>query len=170
MYKCLICGKSITKYSESGLCISCVLIGNKRGSGFKHTKEYKRKMSESHIAEKNPMWKGDKVGYQALHFWVKRRKPKPELCEECNKKPPYDLANKGIYDRNLENWEWICRKCHMIKDGRLKKFKKQPKNNAWEQEEIDLLVSGVGNKDFVKIFPNRSFSAIGSMRYLLKRR
>jgi len=30
-----------------------------------------------------------------------------------------DLANKGIYDRNPDNWEWLCRKCHMTKDGRV---------------------------------------------------
>jgi len=36
--------------------------------------------------------------------------------------PPHDLANKGTYDRKLKNWEWLCRKCHMIKDGRMKKL------------------------------------------------
>lgn len=66
------------------------------------------------------MWTGDKVGYAALHGWIKRRFPKPELCQDCGLVPPYDLSNKGVYDRNLDNWEWICRKCHMVKDGRMK--------------------------------------------------
>ena len=74
--------------------------------------------------EKNPMWKGDRVRYGALHDWVKKYLIKPELCQKCYKVPPYDLANKGIYNRNFENWEWLCRKCHMIKDGRLKKLVK----------------------------------------------
>jgi len=71
------------------------------------------------IAESNGMWKGDKVGYTALHEWVAKRLVKPLLCNECGVKPALDLANKGVYDRNVDNWEWLCRKCHMIKDGRM---------------------------------------------------
>ncbi len=70
----------------------------------------------------NFQWKGNNVGYNQLHEWVKRRLPKPKLCQECNKIEPIDLANKGVYNRELKNWEWLCRRCHMLKDGRLKKF------------------------------------------------
>ncbi len=88
-----------------------------------HSEESKVKIRFSKIAEKNPMWRGNNVGYMALHAWVKRNILKPKLCQCCKKVPPYDLANKGIYDRNLKNWEWLCRKCHMIKDGRMQKVK-----------------------------------------------
>lgn len=71
--------------------------------------------------EKNPMWKGDDVGYKCLHKWVRRHKPKPELCQECNLKPPHDLANiSQEYKRDVNDFEWLCRACHMKKDGRLK--------------------------------------------------
>src|SRR6266498_1608284 len=73
---------------------------------------------------KNPMWKGAKVGYAALHEYVAKRYPKPDLCESCHIEPPLDLANKGIYDRNIKNWEWLCRRCHMTKDERM--------NNLWK--------------------------------------
>lgn len=76
----------------------------------------------SKLAEKNPMWKGDKVGLGQLHTWVRERLPKPKLCECCKKVPPLDLANKGTYNRELSNWEWLCRRCHMTKDGRIKKL------------------------------------------------
>ncbi len=77
------------------------------------------------LAEKNGQWKGDKVGYFALHEWVKRRRPRTELCEICYKKPPQDLSNKsGRYLRALSDWEWVCRTCHMIKDGRLVRLHK----------------------------------------------
>lgn len=66
-------------------------------------------------------WKGDAVKYNGLHTWVRKHKPKPELCEECKLVPPLDLANKGIYDRDFDNWEYLCRKCHMTKDGRLER-------------------------------------------------
>lgn len=90
--------------------------------GKTHTQEARKRISRSRIGEKNPIWKGDKVGIPSLHMWVKRRKKKPELCVRCRKEKPRDLANKGVYDRNLKNWEWLCRRCHMQKDGRLKRF------------------------------------------------
>lgn len=78
------------------------------------------KISLSRLAEKNPMWKGDKAGYDAIHIWVKRRKLKPKLCGVCKTKEPHDLANiSQKYERDLDDWEYLCRKCHMQKDGRL---------------------------------------------------
>lgn len=73
---------------------------------------------------KNPNWKGKGVGYGALHSWVLRRLKRPTKCDDCKKfcKKP-DLANiSQKYKRDLNDWEWLCRKCHMTKDGRLKKF------------------------------------------------
>lgn len=76
------------------------------------------------IGSKHPQWKGDKVGYSALHGWVKRHLPKTELCEECKIVPPYDIANiSQKYKRDLKDWEWLCRKCHMKKDGRIERAK-----------------------------------------------
>jgi hypothetical protein len=92
--------------------------------GQKHTSDTRKKMRiKARRNEANNRWKGDQVGLQALHIWVKARLPKPELCEECHEKPPEDLANKGEYNRDLINWEWLCRRCHMIKDGRLERLK-----------------------------------------------
>ena len=67
----------------------------------------------------NPMWKGKDVGYASLHEYVRSHLPKPELCQSCGVKPALDLANKGTYDRDFKNWEWLCRSCHMRKDGRM---------------------------------------------------
>jgi hypothetical protein len=72
----------------------------------------------------NPMWKGNSVGYNALHDWIKSKLPKTQLCQHCNQNPPYDIANKsGQYKRDLSDWEWLCRKCHMESDGRMEKLK-----------------------------------------------
>lgn len=71
------------------------------------------------LAESNGMWKGDDVELNGLHDWVRKRFAKPEKCMKCNEATPIDLANKGIYNRDLKNWEWLCRKCHMLSDGRL---------------------------------------------------
>lgn len=65
----------------------------------------------------NPMWKGDGVSYGALHAWITRHKPKPQLCELCQKNEPYDLSNKsGEYKRDITDFSWLCRKCHCVVD------------------------------------------------------
>ena len=69
---------------------------------------------------KHPFWKGENVGNHQLHRWIRKYFPKPELCRDCKKVPPYDLANiSQEYKRDISDWEWLCRKCHMMKDGRL---------------------------------------------------
>lgn len=67
----------------------------------------------------NGQWKGSNVGYGKLHTWVRLHLPEPSLCQYCHKVKPYDLANvTGIYDRDFTNWLYLCRKCHMLSDGR----------------------------------------------------
>lgn len=84
--------------------------------------------------ERNSNWRGDDVGYTALHAWVRRRLEKPKLCQECKINVAIDLANiSQKYKRDLDDWEWLCRKCHMIKDGRLNTLLK---NQAKRAEKI----------------------------------
>lgn len=95
-------------------------------------KEASKKMA----GNKNPMWRGDDVGYNSLHEWIKNRKLKPPFCEICQINIPLDLSNKsGKYKRDLGDWEWLCRKCHMKKDGRLKKLNKINQNRKISEEE-----------------------------------
>lgn len=97
--KCIICGKE---------------LGDPRSTFCK---------PHSKIEDLNGMWRGDDVQYGQLHAWVKSRFPKTDKCMICNDKPPIDLANlTGNYNRELENWGWLCRKCHAQFDGRLEKF------------------------------------------------
>ena len=117
--KCHTCGKPITTRNKSGYCRAC------RG-GF-HTQEFRKRLSQERMGEGNPAWKGDNVKYGALHEWVNKRKEKPELCEFCNKNKAYDLANRGVYDRNLDNWWYLCRRCHMLMDGRMKNLRQYSK-------------------------------------------
>ena len=92
--------------------------------GKKHSLETKKKMSLSAQGNKNNQWKGDAVGLCCLHKWVKRHKPVSLLCEECGLAPPVDLANiSQEYKRDINDFEWLCRRCHMLKDGRMKNLK-----------------------------------------------
>jgi DNA-directed RNA polymerase subunit RPC12/RpoP len=119
MNQCIDCGKEISKLPTR--CRSCSKKGkNNPNYAVKMSEKIKEKIRETKIGEKNPMWKGNEVGYMALHEYVRKHFPKPKKCMECSKKTKFlDLANKGIYNRDLINWEYLCRKCHMTKDGRL---------------------------------------------------
>lgn len=94
--------------------------------GKKLSKETKIKMARSKLGDKNPMWKGSSVSYNALHTWIHKYKPKPKLCEKCHKNKPYDVANiSGKYKRDINDYRWLCRRCHMINDGRMNNLKHQ---------------------------------------------
>lgn len=84
------------------------------------TKPTGRGRKNINVSENNGQWKGDAVGYEALHAWVKRRYFHSDKCDNCGKPCIPDLANKsGEYKRDLTDWNYLCRKCHMESDGRL---------------------------------------------------
>lgn len=75
----------------------------------------KQKIREANIGVKSPQWKGNNVSYPALHAWIRKNKIKPKLCECCKIKPPFDIANiSGKYKRDINDFRWLCRKCHVI--------------------------------------------------------
>ena len=112
------CGKK-TKTSIHNSKRDNLIKGEPQRFIFNHDKRNKK----FNIAEKNGMWKGNNVGQGSLHEWIINRKPKPQFCESCKINPPYDLANiSGEYKRNIDDFEWLCRSCHMEKDGRLEKL------------------------------------------------
>ncbi|MDA2921718.1 NUMOD3 domain-containing DNA-binding protein [Patescibacteria group bacterium AH-259-L07] len=85
--------------------------------GRKKSEEHKRNISKAQLGEKNHLWKGDKVGYRALHRWVEKWKGKPTQCEHCKEDGLIDKqinwANKsGNYLRDLRDWIRLCVKCH----------------------------------------------------------
>ena len=74
--------------------------------------------------EKHPNWKGDEVGYFALHAWLQRKVGKAECCEnrkdgclpfKCSgKSETYNWANRSkLYKRDLTDWPSLCMSCHM---------------------------------------------------------
>jgi hypothetical protein len=73
---------------------------------------------EKITGEKHFLWKGNNVGYFALHSWISRNKGKPSKCERCGKKKKkYEWANiSGEYKRDLNDYESLCVACHRIKD------------------------------------------------------
>jgi hypothetical protein len=69
--------------------------------------------------EKNGMWKGNEVGYTALHDWVKYRlgTARDKECVYCGSEDYVDWANVSHeYKRDLTDWMPLCRKCHFKYD------------------------------------------------------
>ena len=96
-----------------------------KNKGIPRPEAVKRKIAVAHLGEKNPMWRGPRVGYKALHTWVRRHLAKPNACSNCHQNKPLDLANiSQKYKRDFRDWEWLCRKCHMTKDGRMANLKR----------------------------------------------
>jgi hypothetical protein len=111
---CYNCQRVLHRQNKTGGCLKCP-----------RTLAWRQQQSISKLGENNPNWVGDKVKLAGLHDWVKRRLIKPSLCQDCKKFPPQDLANiSQEYKRELNDWEWLCRKCHMTKDGRLERLAK----------------------------------------------
>lgn len=101
-------------------------------TGRKLTEEWKKKIGIGNTGDSNGMWKGDNLANMvALHQWVRRHLPEPELCQICNQSPPYDLANTtGNYTRDFNNWQYLCRRCHMDCDGRMNNLIKYDKGTV----------------------------------------
>lgn len=65
----------------------------------------------------NTKWKGDRVGYFALHGWLYRNKKRTRTCEFCGFKRRTHFANKsGKYKRDLSDWIELCQRCHIRYD------------------------------------------------------
>ena len=68
--------------------------------------------------EKHFAWKGDIVGYVALHDYIRARLGKPNFCsKDKNHTGTFVWANiSGEYKRDLNDWWSLCQSCN-LKDG-----------------------------------------------------
>lgn len=111
--------------------------------------------------ENNPAWVGDKVGIVQVHTWVARELGRPGECSKCGKAGNVDLANiSQQYKRDLDDWEWLCRKCHMESDGRLDIFKSHSNMNNKAPDQNCLLCGKLFTpKSYKRQFCSMSCSA-----------
>lgn len=86
------------------------------------------------VGENNNKWKGDDVGYFALHTWIQRKLGKAQKCVFCGimkDKKRIDWANKSReYKRELNDWISLCSKCHGKYDTGYRGAIKQKWQNA----------------------------------------
>lgn len=85
-------------------------------------KKYRVKMSMAHMGKMmgglHPSWKGNRVGYSALHDWVRGQLGKPKRCCNCGGNHKLHWANKsGKYKRKISDWIQLCYSCHREYDS-----------------------------------------------------
>lgn len=101
-------------------------------TGHHHSQEWRDKM-KIFVGNNHANWKGDNIGYSALHNWIRRHLVKPDLCEKCNLVEPKHVACvTGVYDRDFKNWRWWCVRCHMNHDGNVEKMLATPKKISYK--------------------------------------
>lgn len=137
------------------------------------------KKRENMIADKNPAWKGEKVGYGPLHRWIIKILGQPNKCEECNAtdRIHYQWANiSGKYLRELNDWKRLCLKCHKkfdshliargekagaakLKDHQIKEIRKLYKTTEYSFQNIGKKFN-VSKKTILDIIHNKTWKHI----------
>lgn len=77
----------------------------------KHFEAHNRR--RKYCSLKCSSWKGDDVGYTALHQWVYRYYGKASRCIACTTGKSFTWANiSREYKRDITDWAQLCRSCH----------------------------------------------------------
>ena len=97
----------------------------KKGT-YVRTEEHRLKMGEikklTHSGSGNPNYGKFKKGasYKALHQWLWREKPNVVECPICGSTKRIEAHNlSGEYKRDINDYIWVCSRCHKNRDGRL---------------------------------------------------
>lgn len=114
--KCLSCGEDFVSppHEQAKFCsLAC------------RNKDYRLR-----VGKQANGWKGGSVSYSGLHYWVRRHRGKPVICEHCGKSDKkLQWANKsGKYLRELSDWLSLCISCHRFYDNKQRKKHLSPPN------------------------------------------
>lgn len=117
--QCPVCKGTISHKFKSQLAKQrtcshrCQMLGNKNNKG---NNGISSRYKIGHLPHN---WKGDEVGYFALHAWVRRKRGTPSKCEHCGTMTAkrFEWANiSREYLRDLEDWVRLCKSCHILYD------------------------------------------------------
>jgi len=85
-------------------------------------------------------WTGEIAGYSALHTWVKTHKPKQKLCSHCKQEKELQLANiSQEYRRDINDFMWLCGKCHKAYDMKSERKKELVKRFGKARRWVGLI-------------------------------
>lgn len=97
------------------------------GMTYTMSDEHKRKIGHANKGERHGLWKGDDVGYAALHKWIERNFGRATYCDLCGiseqeisrktKCNYFEWASrKKNYSRDRVDWMQLCKSCHRCFD------------------------------------------------------
>ena len=92
--------------------------------GYKQSDEHRKRISASTSGERNHGWKGDRIQPKSGRSRAQRLYPNIGPCHNCgNPNSERHHLDGNPVNNAPENIVVICRRCHMLSDGRLGKFK-----------------------------------------------
>ena len=105
-----------------------------RKAGWFQSEEWKQRMSQKKMGNRNYAWKGGVAWYYTLHKWKRKCSGNPSYCEHCGIAGEYSIMKNGVkrwsihwankshkYLRDLSDWLGLCVKCHFKYDLNFKK-------------------------------------------------
>lgn len=117
---CTVCGTEIKRrrVSDTYFCDPACRSVFLKGRHISEATQFKAGFKQG-TNNRNPNWKGEEAGKQAIHGWLNRHFGKPQECEKClsTSAKRYDWANvSGDYRRDRTDFLRLCRSCHMKMD------------------------------------------------------
>ena len=79
-----------------------------------YTPKLNRARSAKLREDKSPLWKGSRIGYSAIHTWLRLYANKKSECANCKKigRTEWALKKGKIYERKKVNFLELCASCH----------------------------------------------------------
>jgi len=112
---CKVCSKPITRGSKGIYCRKHMYYDGTP----KLSKEHKEKIGKANTGKNNGNWKG---GISDAFYARRIEKNICEICGVPSSEKKLDVHHKdgNHFNNKPENWQILCRKCHMTEDGRMK--------------------------------------------------
>lgn len=98
------------------------------------------KRKPTYKGEKHHLWKGDAVGYSAIHSWIRRKLGKASRCVKCSNpnSKRYEWSNiSGEYKRDVSDWQELCSRCNNLEAIKVRKGIKKKSSKVVHPERMD---------------------------------
>ena len=137
---CQECGNTYQRSPyQAKITKHCSRSCHNRAAGRASSKPWAHKIAKTHTGMKKPWtsernkkyrlkgdqiktWKGDAVGYIAIHNWAHRHIGLKKCCERCGEGGKLEMANRSQhYKRELGDWWTLCVTCHRALDAEFRR-------------------------------------------------
>jgi hypothetical protein len=121
----------------------------------------KLKYKYDNSGDKHPNWKGDSASLSSIHVWIRKHKPDNGICEVCGKTNcRIECANiSGEYRRDVEDYMYLCRSCHVAFDKIMPKLWNGFKKWADKEQTVVKICENCG-KEYTSRFKESKYCGI----------